>query len=228
MIYCPVEIKYCAAKDSRCPGNGTQYPAEVMRDAIYRVLSSFVLRKGSYFCKEVKNLANIKNIEMKAKQVEEIREKIVKAQSVVVIDYRGLTVEEVTALRKEMRKANIEYAVLKNHLFARAAEAEGVDASITDHLKGPSAFAFGYEDAVAPAKILRDTLKKLKKCEIKGGIIDGKVASAADMNTLADLPSREQLIARLLGSMMSPISGLAIVLDQIAKKNGEASEAQAE
>lgn len=81
---------------------------------------------------------------------------------------------------------------------------------------------------MAPAKILKDAIKKYKKCEIKGGVINGVVSDADAMNTLADLPPRDVLIARLLGSMMSPISGLAIVLDQIAKKNGEATEAAAE
>ena len=137
-------------------------------------------------------MANPANIEVKAKQVEEIREKLEKAQSVVVFDYRGLTVEEVTNLRSEMRKAGVEYVVLKNHIVNRAAQANGVDESFHNYLKGPSAFAFGYDDAVAPARILKDTVKKLKKCEIKGGIINGVVTDAAGMNTLADLPSREQ------------------------------------
>ena len=108
-------------------------------------------------------MANPANIEVKAKQVEEIREKLEKAQSVVVFDYRGLTVEEVTNLRSEMRKAGVEYVVLKNHIVNRAAQANGVDESFHNYLKGPSAFAFGYDDAVAPARILKDTVKKLKK-----------------------------------------------------------------
>ena len=173
-------------------------------------------------------MANIKNIEMKAQQVAQVQEKLQKAQSVVIFDYRGLTVEEVTALRVDMRKAGVEYVVLKNAIVERAAQAAGLDAQIFDYLKGPSACAFGYEDAVAPAKILKDAIKKYKKCEIKGGVINGVVSDAEAMNTLADLPPRDVLIARLLGSMMSPISGLAIVLDQIAKKNGEGQEAAAE
>ncbi len=170
-------------------------------------------------------MANIKNIEMKAQQVEEIRARIEKAQSMVVFDYRGLTVEEVTNLRKDMRNAGVEYVVLKNGMVERAAQAAGIDASFGEHLKGPSAFAFGYDDPVAPARILRDSVKKLKKCAIKGGLINGTVANAAAMETLADLPSRVQLIARLLGSMMSPISGFVIALDQIAKKRGEPAAA---
>lgn len=163
-------------------------------------------------------MGNAKIIEIKAQKALEVREKILKAQSVVIFDYRGMTVEEVTNLRNEMRKANIEYVVLKNSIVERAAKDAGIDESINEMLKGPSAFAFGYEDAVAPAKVLKESIKKYKKCEIKGGLINGAVSDAKAMNALADLPPREVLLARLLGSMMSPISGLAIVLDQIAKQ----------
>ena len=168
-------------------------------------------------------MANMKIIEMKAAQVQEIQDKIQRASSVVVFDYRGLTVDEVTQLRNNMRKAGVEYIVLKNHIVGRACDAAGIDASIHDMLHGPSAFAFGYEDAVTPAKLLKEFVKKAKKCEIKGGIVEGAVTNAKDLDAIADLPSREVLIARLLGSMMSPISGLAIVLDQIAKKQGGAA-----
>lgn len=162
-------------------------------------------------------MANAKIIDQKAQHVKEVKEKISKAQSIVFFDYTGLSVEEVTALRKEMRANNIEYVVLKNAIVERAAKDAGIDDSVLSYLKGPNAFAFGNEDAAAPAKILKETVKKLKKCSIKGGIINGAVSTADDMNTLADLPSREQLIARLLGSMMSPIANFAVVLNQIAK-----------
>lgn len=174
-------------------------------------------------------MANASIIARKEQLVNELTEKLQKAQSVVVFDYRGLTVAEVTELRSAMRKAGNEYVVVKNSMVERAAEKVGIDESVKEMLKGPSAFAIGYEDAVSPAKILKDTVKKLKKCEIKGGIVNGKVADAAAIDALAELPPKEVLIARMLGSMMSPISGLAIVLDQIAKKNGgETAEAQAE
>jgi len=173
-------------------------------------------------------MANIKYIEMKAAQVADVQDKIQRASSVVAFDYRGLTVEEVTNLRNEMRKAGVEYIVLKNDIFGRACDAAGIDASIHEMLHGPSAFAFSYEDAVTPAKILKEFVKKVKKCSIKGGIVEGAVTNAKDMDAIADLPSREVLIARLLGSMMSPISGLAIVLDQIAKKMGGVTEEAAE
>ena len=174
-------------------------------------------------------MANASIIAQKEQLVGEIAEKLQKAQSVIFFDYRGLTVAEVTELRAQMRKAGNEYIVVKNSMVERAAEKIGIDASVREMLKGPSAFAIGYEDAVSPAKILKDAVKKLKKCEIKGGIVNGKVSDASAIDALAELPPKEVLIARMLGSMMSPISGLAIVLDQIAKKNGgETAEAAAE
>ena len=109
-------------------------------------------------------MANQKIIEMKAAQVADIQEKLGRASSVVMFDYRGLTVEEVTNLRNEMRKNGVEYVVLKNHAVARACEAAGIDDSIKEILHGPSAFAFGYEDAVTPAKILKNFIKATKKC----------------------------------------------------------------
>lgn len=174
-------------------------------------------------------MANASIIQQKELLVGEIVDRIKKAQSVVMFDYRGLTVGEVTALRVEMRKAGIEYVVLKNSMVERACDTLGIDSSIKEMLKGPSAFAFGYDDAVAPAKILKDFIKKVKKCSLKGGIVDGMVTDAKGIEALADLPPREVLIARMLGSMMSPISGLAIALDQLAKKlGGETTEAAAE
>ncbi|MCR5611303.1 MAG: 50S ribosomal protein L10 [Clostridiales bacterium] len=172
-------------------------------------------------------MANASIIAQKEQLVKEIADKLKRAQSVIVFDYRGLTVSEVTALRADMRKAGNEYVVVKNSMVERACEEIGIDESVKAMLKGPSAFAIGYEDAVSPAKVLKDTVKKLKKCEIKGGIVNGKVSDAAAIDALAELPPKEVLIARMLGSMMSPISGLAIVLDQIAKKNG-GETAQAE
>ncbi|MBO4384935.1 MAG: 50S ribosomal protein L10 [Clostridia bacterium] len=172
-------------------------------------------------------MANASIIAQKEQLVKEIADKLKRAQSVIIFDYRGLTVAEVTALRADMRKAGNEYVVVKNSMVERACDEIGLDESVKNMLKGPSAFAIGYEDAVSPAKVLKETVKKLKKCEIKGGIINGKVSDAAAVDALAELPPKEVLIGRMLGSMMSPISGLAVVLDQISKKNGGAA-AQAE
>lgn len=167
-------------------------------------------------------MANAKIIAAKAERVTEIAEKIKKAQSVIICDYRGLTVEEDTAMRAELRKAGVEYMVLKNTTVERAAKEAGIDDSIVSMLAGPSAFAFGYEDAVAPAKILKESLKKYKKGELKGGILEGQVIDKATAEAIADLPSREQMIARMLGSMMGPITKLAIALKEVAKQKEEA------
>ena len=167
-------------------------------------------------------MANVQNVERKAEQVASVAEKIKKAQSIVVFDYRGISVAEDTELRAEMRKAGVEYAVIKNHIMERACEATGIDAKHASFLKGPSAFAFGYEDVAAPARILKGFIKKAKKCELKGGIVEANLISAAQVEVIADMPSREVLIARMLGSMLSPISKFAIAINEIAKKQGGA------
>lgn len=163
-------------------------------------------------------MANVQNIERKAEQVSSVAEKVQKAQSIVVFDYRGISVAEDTELRAEMRKAGVEYAVIKNHIMKRACEASGIDTEDAALLKGPSAFAFGYQDVAAPARILKAFIKKAKKCELKGGFVDKSVLNATQVEAIADLPSREVMIARMLGSMMTPISKFAIVLNEIAKK----------
>lgn len=164
-------------------------------------------------------MANAKIIAMKAQQVAEIAEKIKRAQSVIICDYRGLTVEEDTKMRQELRNAGVEYMVLKNSMVERAAKEAGIDESINAMLKGPSAFAFGYDDAVAPAKVLKENLvKKFKKGELKGGILEGEVVDTATVTAIAELPSREQMIARMLGSMMGPVTKLAIALKEVAKQ----------
>ena len=167
-------------------------------------------------------MANIQNVERKAEQVSSVAAKIKKAQSIVVFDYRGISVAEDTELRAEMRKAGVEYAVIKNHIMERACEANGIDAKEAMILKGPSAFAFGYDDVAAPARILKAFVKKAKKCELKGGFVDKSILNATQVEAIADLPSREVMIARMLGSMMSPISKFAIALNEIAKKQGGA------
>ncbi len=167
-------------------------------------------------------MANVQNIERKAEQVSLVAEKIKKAQSIIVFDYRGITVAEDTELRAEMRKNGVEYVVIKNHIVKRACESAGIEAKEAELFKGPSAFAFGYDDVAAPARVLKAFIKKAKKCEFKGGIVENSVFNAKQVEAIADLPSREVLIARMLGSMMTPISKFAIVLNEIAKKQGEA------
>ncbi|HHY82847.1 MAG TPA: 50S ribosomal protein L10 [Clostridiales bacterium] len=149
--------------------------------------------------------------EEKAQVVAEIKEKLTGYSSAILIDYRGLTVEEVTQLRKEFRNSGVDYKVYKNTLTEIAAKEVGLDGLIP-FLKGPTAIAFGVKDPVAPAKVLTESMKKLKKMEFKAGVVEGKVIDVDGIKALADLPSREELIAKMLGSMNAPISGLVTVL----------------
>lgn len=169
-------------------------------------------------------MANQNIVAEKAEKVAQIKEKMAAAQSIVFVNYRGLTVEEDTNLRNQFRAAGVEYAVLKNKLVERAADQLGIDESIRKYLSGPTAVAFGVKDPVAPAKIARDFIKKAKKCELKGGVVNGKVVSDKGIEALADLPPREVLIARILGSMNAPVTGLAIALNAIREKREAAAE----
>ncbi len=143
--------------------------------------------------------------------VSDIAQKLRDCKSAVLVDYRGLTVEEVTNLRNIFREKNIEYRVLKNTMVRLAANQAGID-GLDAYLTGPTAIAFGMEDAVIPAKIMADFIKNQKKTEIKGGILSGSVLDAQGIQALADLPPKEVLIAKMLGSMNAPIAGLAGVL----------------
>jgi len=158
-----------------------------------------------------------KNLEIKKQVVAEIKEKLEQAQSVVFYDYRGLTVEQVTKLRNECRKAGVEYVVYKNNLIGLAAKEAGIE-GLDDYLKGPTAVAFGMTDAVAPAKIISAFVKEVKKTEVKGGILSGNVIDVAGVENLASMPSREVLIARIMGSMMSSVSKFVYCLEAIRKK----------
>lgn len=152
-----------------------------------------------------------KNHESKAQVVAAIKEKLEQSQSVVIVDYRGLTVEEDTELRKQLRQAGVEYKVLKNTLVARAANELGIE-GLDPFLNGPTAVAFGISDPVAPAKVITEYINKTKKMSVKCGILDGKAIDVARVQALADLPSKEVLLAKMLGSMQAPISGLVTVL----------------
>lgn len=160
-------------------------------------------------------------IEQKQAVVNEIKEKMEKAASVVMVDARGLTVEQDTALRKQLREAGVDYKVYKNtmvHFAIQGTQFEGLD----QYLAGPSAFAFSYEDATTAAGILNKASKEAKALEFKAGIVEGVVYDAEGMKQVADIPSREVLLSKLLGSFKSPISSFARVIDQIAKKDAVA------
>ncbi len=158
------------------------------------------------------------SIALKAKQVEAITEQVKKSKSIVLVDYRGLTVAQDTEMRANMRKAGVEYKVLKNRLVLRAFNACGLD-GFEKVLEGPTAVAFGYEDAVAPAKLVSETVAKTnKKIAIKGGVIEGKPASVAEIDALAKIPAKPVLVGQLLGMLTNPMRSLAVAISEIAKK----------
>lgn len=161
-----------------------------------------------------------KAIETKQVQVKEIAEKFQAAASVVVVDYRGLNVAQVTELRKQLREAGVEFKVFKNSLTRRATESVGFEA-LNEHLTGPNAVAFSTEDVVAPAKIINDFAKTNEALEIKAGIIEGTVASAADVKALAELPSREGLLSMLLSVLQAPMRNFALATKAVAEQKEE-------
>lgn len=150
--------------------------------------------------------------------VSDYAEKIGKSKSFVLIDYRGLTVAEDTALRVAFRKENVEYKVVKNRLILRAIEQAGIEGIDSSVFEGPTAIAISYEDAVAPAKVLTDNAKKTKKTALKGGVVEGKVLTVDEIEKVATIPAKPVLVAQLLGMMQSPVRSLAVVLSEIAKK----------
>ena len=164
------------------------------------------------------------NRTIKEAKVAEIKEKLEKAQSVILADYQGLTVEEDTQLRKSLREAGVEYKVYKNTLVTIAAKELNLE-GICEYLEGPVSIAFGYEDATAPARILNDFAKDHKKLELKAGIVEGEIFDKDKVEQLATIPSKEVLIAKLLGSIKSPLSNLAYLINAIKeKKEAESAE----
>ena len=157
-----------------------------------------------------------KTLQTKSKKVDEIKEKINKAQSVVLVDYRGLNVEELTELRKQYREVNVEYKVYKNTMMRFAFKDSGFE-KFNEFLTGPNGIAFGYDDPIQAAKISSEFAKKYKNLEIKAGIVDGKIIDLDAITELASLPSREVLIAKVLGGFNAPIQGFANVLNGTMK-----------
>ena len=166
------------------------------------------------------------NFEAKKQVVEEIKEKFSKAKTIAFVDYRGLTVAEDTALRKKFRAAGCDYKVYKNRLMLKALSELGIDCP-ANYLEGTTAVALGYADEVAPAKIVADAVTK--KMTIKFGILNGVCVDAHEIEALSKLPSKEELIAKLLGTLnntaaslcrvlSAPARGLAVALNAIATK----------
>ncbi|MGG4145590.1 50S ribosomal protein L10 [Paenibacillus algorifonticola] len=167
-------------------------------------------------------MANANIIQEKQQAVEVITAKLRDSSSTVVADYRGLNVAQVTELRKQLREAGIEFQVLKNSLVRRATEAAGLS-ELNEILTGPTAIAFGNEDAVAPAKILNDFSKKNDALKLKGGVVEGKIVDMDQIKALAELPSRDGLLSMLLSVLQAPVRNFALAVKAV----GEQKEAQA-
>ncbi|BEP30138.1 50S ribosomal protein L10 [Helicovermis profundi] len=167
------------------------------------------------------------NLELKKQKVEEIKGKFENAQSAILVDYRGLSVEDANELRKQFREAGVEYKVYKNN-FTKLAIKDTKFESLTVELTGPNAIAFGYNDPVVPAKIIKDFAKDHKALELKAGIIEGEYYDIDKIKVIADIPSREVLLAKLLGSFKAPISNFAYLLQNIIDKDNGSEAASAE
>ena len=159
-------------------------------------------------------------VELKQPIVDEIKASLEGAQGVVVVDYRGLTVEQDTQLRKQLREAGVVYKVYKNTLVKRAIAGTEFE-PMAEVLEGPNAIAICKEDATAPARVLANFAKTAEALELKCGVVEGTYYDAKGIVAIASIPSREELLSKLLGSMQSPITNFARVIKQIAEKNGE-------
>jgi len=158
-------------------------------------------------------------VELKKPVVEEISANIKDAQAVVLVDYRGLTVEQDTKLRKELRNAGIIYKVYKNTMMNFAFQGTDFE-QLSGSLEGPSAVAISKDDATAPARVIAKFAKTAPALEIKAGVVEGTYYDAEGMQAVAKIPSREELLSKLLGSIQSPIANFARVMDQLAEKGG--------
>ena len=166
-------------------------------------------------------------VELKQPIVEEIKGYAADAKAAVLVDYRGLTVEQDTRLRKQLREAGVVYKVYKNTMMNFAFKGTDYEA-LAPYLEGPSAVAIAKDDATAPARILGKYAKDIEALEIKGGVVEGIAYDAKGISAIASIPGREELLSKLLGSLQSPITNLARVLNQIAEKGGAGEAAPAE
>ena len=156
-------------------------------------------------------------VELKKPIVEQISEELNGAKAAVLVDYRGITVEQDTELRKQLREAGVIYKVYKNTMINFAVKGTEFE-ELSKHLEGPTAIAISKEDATAPARILYNFAKNAPKLELKAGVVDGTYYDEKGIQVIATIPSREELLSKLLGSMQSPITHFARVIKQIAEK----------
>ena len=166
-------------------------------------------------------------VELKQPIVAAIAEDVKDAAAVVLVDYRGLTVAQDTELRNQLRAAGITYKVCKNTMMKRAFEGTEFE-GLGEYLEGPSAMAVSKDDATAPARIICKFAKTADKLEVKAGVVEGKVYDMSGIQALSTIPSREELLSKLLGSIQSPITNFARVIKQIAENGGAATEAAVE
>jgi len=157
-------------------------------------------------------------LQIKSQVVAEIVEKLQKSSSTIVVDYKGLTVEEVTELRKKMREASVEYKVYKNTLVRRAAQEVGISEFNDELLVGTNAIAFGYEDPIAPARVIKEFMDSHPKMKLKMGVVEGEFYNEGQIVEFANIPPREVLLAKLLGSLKAPMSNFVYLLDALTKE----------
>ena len=162
-------------------------------------------------------MANQKVIEQKEKEVKDLADKLKDAKIVLLTDYRGINVADVTKLRADLRKTSVEYKVIKNNIIKRALDTNG-ESGLDSLLEGPTAIVYGTGDYLEPAKIIDNFSKDNDFYKIKGGIIDGKVMTAEEIITLAKLPSRQELLGMLAGALLGNISKLAVGLNEVCKQ----------
>lgn len=166
-------------------------------------------------------MANAKVLAQKQSDIAELKEKFEKSKLVILTDYRGINVEDITKIRADLRKANCDYKVAKNTTLKFAAKEANLE-GITDLLEGPTAITFSYEDYVEPAKVLYNYAKNSEFYKIKGGVMDGKVISVDEILKLAKLPSREMLLTQVATALLANIRNVAVVLDQVREQKENA------
>ena len=198
-------------------------PAEVSVKVVCIFMSVRLWVDVFLFSAEVKKLPNAKVLEEKQKLVAELKEKIAAAVTGVVVDYKGITVADDTALRRELRENGVDYFVVKNTLLSRAVEDTDL-ADMKSVLEGTTAIALSNEDYAAPARILSKCAEKSETFKIKAGFLDGKLVDLETVSAIAKLPSREVLLATVLGAFQAPIAAFARAVQAIVDKNGETAE----
>lgn len=167
---------------------------------------------------------SVENLKLKQAIIDEIKDKLNKAESAVVIDYLGTTVEQANAMRRKLREANVDYTVYKNTMMARAIAGTQYE-SLKDVLEGPSAIAISYDDAIAPARVLAGVMKEYNKMAFKAGVVEGIFYDAEGVKELSAIPSRDELIAKFMGSIQSPVGKFVRTLQAVADAKPQTGDA---